>query len=196
MRCARPASASARLPPAARCGNGTTFSGGGTAASAGRSSRNTGGSTRRSGGRCGATRLRQFVDARDIAADAEAAIAAEVAVAVEHRQAGQFDRQAARRCRPAGKATVMPLQVSREAKARATWPSGSRPSAVARSLHGWPSAAAACGPISVLNSSESSVKRLVVVHLPDEAERLAAFARRLQSRLPRLGWPGAARPAC
>ena len=28
------------------------------------------------------------------------------------------------------------------------------------SLHGWPSAAAVCGPISVLNSSESSVKRL------------------------------------
>ncbi len=36
---------------------------------------------------------RQLVDAVDVAADAEAAIAAEAAVAVEHRQAGQFDRQ-------------------------------------------------------------------------------------------------------
>ena len=53
----------------------------------------------------------------------------------------------------------MPLQVSREAKARATWPSGSSPSAVAMSLHGWPRAAAVCGPISALNSSEPSVKR-------------------------------------
>ena len=87
----------------------------------------------------------------------------------------------------------MPLQVSREAKARATWPSGSRPSAVAISLHGWPSAAAACGPISALNSSESTVKRLIVVHLPDEAKRLAAFARRSQSRLPRLGLAGVRR---
>ena len=62
--------------------------------SAARSSRNTGGSTRGAGG-VGARRvLRQFADARDIAANAEAAIAAEVAVAVEHRQSGQFDGQA------------------------------------------------------------------------------------------------------
>ena len=34
----------------------------------------------------------QFIDALDIAAHAEAAIAAEAAVAIEYRQAGQFDR--------------------------------------------------------------------------------------------------------
>ena len=84
-------------------GNGTTFTGGGTTRAPG-ARRGTPAVRRAAGGRRrGAARLRQFVDARDIAANAEAAIAAEVAVAVEHRKSGQFDRQAACRCRRPGR---------------------------------------------------------------------------------------------
>ena len=42
---------------------------------------------------CSRRAARQLVDAVDVAADAETAIAAEAAVAVEHRQARHFDRQ-------------------------------------------------------------------------------------------------------
>src|SRR5215471_4227685 len=46
--------------------------------------------------RCGRARggaLRQLVEASDIAADAEATIAAESPLAIEHRQARDFDRK-------------------------------------------------------------------------------------------------------
>ena len=75
-------------------GNGTTFTDGGTAASAGTLvAEHRRLDARRRSASAARRVCDQFVDARDIAANAEAAVAAEVAVAVEHRQAGQFDRQ-------------------------------------------------------------------------------------------------------
>ena len=59
----------------------------------------------------------------------------------------------------AGNETVTPDQVSREASARSTCPSGSSESVAAISPHGRPSTAAVRGPISRMNSSEVMVKR-------------------------------------
>ena len=97
-------------------------------------------------------------EACDVAAHAEAAIAAELALAIEHRQAGQFDGEpfVAAVDRPR---TVMPLQVSRVAIARATWPSGSRSIADAMSPTAGRAARRCAVPISAMNSSESMVKR-------------------------------------
>ena len=77
-----------------------------------------------------------------------------------------------------GQRTVRPLQVSRVATARATCPPGSRPSSVATSCQARPIAAAVRAPVSAMNSSELSVKVAALVHLPDEAKRMAAFGRR------------------
>ena len=43
--------------------------------------------------RAGGSALRQLVEAGEIAADAEATIAAEAPLAIEHRQARDFDRE-------------------------------------------------------------------------------------------------------
>ena len=119
----------------------------------------------------------QSSSARDVAADAEAAIAAQVAVAVEHRQAGQFDRDAdvgaVGRERDGDAA---PGVARGEARARRGLRDRARASA-AISLHGRPSAAAVRGPISGDEFVRADGEAAVGIHLPDEAQRRAAVRR-------------------
>ena len=86
----------------------------------------------------------------------------------DSRGIGDRDRRSAgrttRSSRPApvtsdGHATVTPLQVSRDAIAFATRPSGSSDSAAAISLHGRPSTSAVRGPIAAANSLPVTAKR-------------------------------------
>ncbi len=128
------------------------------------------------GRRVGAVRSRQFVDARDLAANAEATVAAEIAVAIEHRKPRQFD----------GKARVHSVDREGDGDAAPGFARGERAGDLAfgiepqRGRHVAPRLAeSGCGlrTDQRLEFVGANRETAVVVHLPDEAKRLASLRR-------------------
>ena len=104
-----------------------------------------------------AAQRREPRKAVEIAADAEAAIACEIARAIVDRQSRQFDRQPAAAVDRPVQRDAAPGVVGRDRLA--TRPSGSSPNTSAISLHSRPKPAAVRAPIRRVNSSEPSEKR-------------------------------------